>query len=385
MKICMIDPALFTWPYDSALIGGLLANGHEVHFFSKAMPAGALKDTSAQCHQIFYPGLEKPVFGKLPRPAFLAVKGLLHFISYFRLIRELHRLKPDVIHFQWAPLPVVDLLFLPFLRRIAPLVLTVHDSSPFNNNPSARLQRIGAFRIMRVFDRLIVHTEKARDAIISHGVDPARIMRIAHGVLGSGPAIEATTAGTSTDRPMNILLFGKLKPYKGADLLIEALARLSDAQRRRCCLQIVGKAEMDTAPLHDLAKRLGVENCIKWDLRFVDDEEMSRIFSDADVMAMPYRQIDASGVLMVALGMGRPILASRIGLFAELLEDGRHGFLVPPEDPAAIAVALARLLDDPQGRQTMGANVRALEKAIPGWQEIGQQTAALYQSAIADH
>jgi glycosyltransferase involved in cell wall biosynthesis len=379
MKIAVIDPALFTWPYDAALLNGLLAGGHEVHFISKSLPPSCKKDSPAILHELFYPGLEHPLCKKLPRPLFLLLKGCLHFISYFRLMALLRRIRPDVIHFQWAPLPIIDLLFLPWLRRLAPLVLTVHDSSPFNNNPSARLQRLGAFRIMRAFDQLIVHTEKARQALQARGLRASRITRIAHGVLGAGPQVASTPA--KTEGVMTVLLFGKLKPYKGADLLIRALAALPEPQRSRCRLQIVGKAEMDVEPLKTLAQELKVDSCIRWDLRFVDDAELAGIFANSDVVAMPYREIDASGVLMVALSIGRPILASRIGLFAELLEDGTHGLLVAPENPDALADAISRLLDNPAQREQMGANVRTLAAAIPSWEEIGQQTVQVYQKA----
>ena len=383
MKIAMTDPAFFTWPYDSALIEGLINNGHEVHFFSMKMPDSAKKDTRAHLHEIFYPGLDKPILAKLPRPAFLLAKGLLHFISYFRLIAQLKRLKPDAIHVQWAPLPVVDLLFLPTLRKIAPLVFTVHDSSPFNNNPSAKLQRLGAFRIMRAFDRLIVHTEKARQDIMARGVPAAHITRIAHGVIGGDPKISAPPPSRDLHKQMEILLFGKLKHYKGADLLIQALAQLSPEERQKCRLRVVGKAEMDTQPLFELAETLGVAAAVTWDLRFVSDAEMADIFAAADVMAMPYRQIDASGVLMVALGMGRPILASRIGLFSELLEHGTHGLLVTPENVDELAQAIRELLNNPDQRLKMAENVKALGAAIPSWDEIGQQTTQLYQTARA--
>jgi glycosyltransferase involved in cell wall biosynthesis len=87
---------------------------------------------------------------------------------------------------------------------------------------------------------------------------------------------------------------------------------------------------------------------------------------------------------MAALSVGRPILASRIGLFAELLEDGKHGFLVPQDDPAALAAALERLVADDATRAAMAANVRALAAAIPSWGAIATQTATLYQSAQSD-
>ena len=378
MKIALIDPSLFTWPYDSALMEGLRANGHEVALITKHLSTGEQGKGEKGVIELFYRGFAHPLMKKLPRPAFLALKGLSHFISHFKLNLALRRYKPDVIHLQWAPLPIIDRLFIPALRRIAPVVLTVHDSSPFNNNPSAKLQRIGAFDIMNEVNALIVHTAQACAALAKHGIAATHINQVPHGVLGSGPAIAQTTAARRENEPVNVLLFGKLKPYKGADILIRAVAALPADKRASCRVRIVGKAEMDTAPLFALSEELGVSENIVWDLRFVDDSEMADIFAQADIMAMPYRDIDASGVMMVALGVGRPIVASAIGLFKELLEDGKHGYLVPQQDPQALAAALQKLIENTDLRLNMGQNVRQLGNDIPDWAEIGRMTTDVY-------
>lgn len=380
MKIALIDPSLFTWPYDSALAAGLVGNGHEVTLYTKRLAAGEQGKGSPLVREIFYPGFQCAFMRRLPRSLFLALKGLAHPLSLLRLYFILARQRPDVIHFQWAPLPVIDRLFIPLFRRLAPVVLTVHDSSPFNNNPSGRLQRVGCFTVMQEFDRLIVHTEKAKEKIASHGIEASRIAIIAHGVLGEAqPQTVTRPVAKSADQPVTVLLFGKLKPYKGADILIRALAVLPEAVRANIRLHIVGKSEMDTAPLFELADSLKVSALIKWDLRFVDDAEMAGIFANADIMALPYRDIDASGVLMVALSVGRPIVASRIGLFAEILKDGVHGYLIPQEDPAALAEALTKLATNPDLRQKMSAEVHNLGNATPSWTDIGATTTALYQ------
>jgi glycosyltransferase involved in cell wall biosynthesis len=81
---------------------------------------------------------------------------------------------------------------------------------------------------------------------------------------------------------------------------------------------------------------------------------------------------------MAALGHGRPILASRIGGFAELLRDGTHGWLVPPGDAGELAAAMARLCREPEARRAMGAAVAELGAALPGWDAIARDTAELY-------
>ena len=158
MKIALIDPSLFTWPYDIALARGLMEHGHEVKIYGRAPWTALPADETCYLDEHFYKSLEGRWARRLPAKLFLALKGLSHISSMARLIAVLKRDKPDIIHFQWSPLAIVDKRFLPALRRIAPIILTVHDSAPYNDNPKSRLQRVGATTIMQDFDRLIVET-----------------------------------------------------------------------------------------------------------------------------------------------------------------------------------------------------------------------------------
>lgn len=386
MKVALIDPSLFTWPYDHALAEGLKENGHEVILYTKHLAPNEQGKKDPYISELFYPGFQSKMMKRLPHKIFLGLKGMSHILSMTHLWFVLKNQKPDVIHFQWTPLAVIDQFFIPLFRKIAPTVLTVHDSSPFNNNPSARLQRVGAIKIMGIFDHLIVHTAKARNALSGYGLQEQKITQVPHGILDALPQEDHVTPAPpemTTNGKINLLLFGQVKPYKGTDVLIKALAKIPPAIRAKCMLQVVGKPQMDMTTLFSLASDLGVENSIRWDLRFVDEDEIPGIFSASDVMVMPYREIDASGVLMVALSMGTPIVASKIGLFAELLENDVHGYLTPVDDENSLAEALSKLIEDADLRNRMKDNVLVLRKSIPDWIEIGTRTTGIYKALAA--
>jgi glycosyltransferase involved in cell wall biosynthesis len=384
MRIALIDPSLFTWPYDEALADGLEAAGHEVAVFGKVLGAPMDPVADRRMFQHFYGGLQRQPLAGLPRPLWMTAKGLSHIAAWTRLPGLLRAWGCDVAHFQWTPLPVVDRWFLPALRNLMPIVLTVHDSAPFNDAPGSSIQRLGATSILRLFDRLVVHTDRARQRLLDYGVDGERVERIPHGLLyeGASPQARSPVAVPADDGVIEFLQFGKIKPYKGVDVLIRAVAALPPALRDRMRVRIVGKPYMDMGPLLDLVRSLSVERSVIFDLRFVDDAEIGRLFEACHALVMPYREIDASGVLMTAFTFGRPVVASAIGAFSEMLEDGRHGLLVPPDDPAALATAMATVIADPEGRLRMTAEMARLGAAIPSWTAIAEQTVGLYRRAL---
>ncbi len=379
MKVALIDPSLFTWPYDRALAGALADLGHEPRIFGKALMADDPRMADPLYAPSFYASLASPILARLPRVATRIWKGVSHVGSLRRLLDELTVWRPDVIHFQWLPLPMIDARFLARFRAIAPLMLTVHDTLPFNGTPGSILQNLGARDIWRAFDRLIVHTRQGEERLREQGIEGGRIVRVAHGLLHAEQAPTAPAARPA-GAPVEFLLFGQIKPYKGVDVVIRALARMSEDLRSRCRVRIAGKPYMDMAPLLRLAKELGVEDSLIFDLRFIPDAEVAKMMADADALLFPYREIEASGVLMATIAHGRPLIASRLGAFGELIADGENGLLVAPGDDQALAAALGMMILQPENRLRMSAGMMRLRDSIPTWADIARQTAGLYGS-----
>ncbi len=374
MQVALVDPSLFTLPYDRALMGGLSGAGHEVTLYARRPGPEDGEAGGIALVPHFYRVAESRTVRALPGRVRLAVKGLDHAASMLGLLRRLRAAPPDVIHFQWLPLPLVDRRLLPAFRAVAPLVLTVHDTNPFNGDPSAGLQQRGFFDSLALFDRLIVHTAQGRERLVRAGLDAARIAVLPHGLLLTPPA----RAPDPMQGPLSFLLFGKIKPYKGLDVLIDAFAALPPALRTQARLHVVGKPYMDLAPLLAQAERCGV--ALTLEPRFVPDAELPALFGPGVIAVFPYREIEASGVLSIAMACARPIVASRLGNFAETITEGREGHLVPPGDAPALTSALARLLADRDHAAACSAASRQTIDAVPGWTAIGRQTAAVYDA-----
>jgi glycosyltransferase involved in cell wall biosynthesis len=116
---------------------------------------------------------------------------------------------------------------------------------------------------------------------------------------------------------------------------------------------------------------------VRWVPRFLPDEELAAYFRRADLVVLPYRQIDQSGVLFTARAFGAPLLLSDVGGFSELAQDGAAA-LVAPGDPASLAAELRRLLADAPARAALAARARAAAAGRYSWEQIAREHLALY-------
>lgn len=384
MQVLMLDPSAFTPPYDHHLCRGLATVGCDLALYTTRSDYHEWNgDTRYERIEYFYGHTNALYGGREELPGRTAVKGLEHVADMTRFVREARSLDPDVVHVQWAPVPVVDRWFLRALARVAPLVFTVHDTTPFHGASTSRLQLLAAEGVYEPCDRLIVHTETSRDELADRGVSAADVAVVPHGILEypNATAVDGGDDGSSDDggEDRTILFFGTIKPYKNVDTLLEAFATLPAETRATTDLHVAGNPKMDVEPLRRRAGELGIQSSVRWDLRFVPDTEVSDLFSAADLVVFPYDDIDQSGALLTALQYEVPIVATDVAGFAEVLTDGDHGFLVAPNDAAELSEAIHRVLTDPDLATRMSENVGDLADSIPSWTEIADRTREVYR------
>src|SRR5206468_9258717 len=130
----------------------------------------------------------------------------------------------------------------------------------------------------------------------------------------------------------------------GLDVLLEAWREIDGAE-----LWVVGLPHVDLHPLKARAPQT-----VRFVERFVADAEVPAYFDRADLVVLPYREIDQSGVLFTALAFGKPLLLTAVGGFPEVAATGAAE-LVAPGDAAALHDAIARLLADPAARERLAA------------------------------
>ena len=378
-SVALVDPGDFTPPYCEALARGLAANGCRVRLWGMAGRPPVDAAIAKEGH--FYRVVAGALGRRLPGALLPLVKGLAHGADLARLAGALEAEGTEIVHLQWAPLPLLDRRLVARLAGRLPVVLTVHDTRPYNGTRGGPVVW-GLDGLLRAVDALIVHTQEARERLVAAGHDPARVHAIPHGLLAlAGPDLPPPRPPHPGERPVELLMFGAIKPYKGIDLALRALARLDPARRARLKVTIAGRVFMDLEPFRRLIADAGLERIVELRPGYVPDAEVAGLIARADALLLPYRLIDASGVAMAAVAAARPVVASAIPSFAELFGGGRGGILVPPEDVAALAAALGTIADEPERLAALGRAMADLRDGFPSWAEIGRRTLEVYGQA----
>ena len=377
MKIAMVDPSLFTIQYDCELVHALGdGNDREKPDQRVILYGRPLRPEEELPHPI---ALVSQFYGtseKLPRTFRRMAKGIEHPVDMSIFTMRMALLRPDIVHFQWCPLPLVDRAGIALLRNVAPVVLTVHDPHPYNGHPVGIMSR-GTRELTRLFDAVIVHSEWGKSQLGGDGIDPAKTHVVPHGPLQVKASSREAAAGR--DR-FTIVFFGKIKAYKRLDTLVDALAKLPPVLKERIHLIVVGEPLIDISDIQSTAAAAGIRT--SWELRFIRDDEIDRWLGRADLFVFPYRDIDASGVFMSCLKYGKPVIATRIGMFQEVLQDGIHGYLIDLDQPSeAFTTAIADVMADPALACRMGSEVGRLMNALPSWPGIARLTRNIYSEA----
>lgn len=374
LRVLLVDPSLFTAPYDAALTRGLVEAGVEPSWAVRPTRPGDRQELPAErVDPFFYRWIERAQF--LPAKLRSILKGVSHAWGLVGLVLRVARRRPDVVHFQWVVVPPLDTLAIWVLRFFAPVVLTVHDSVPFNGERMSRMQTWGFELPIKLSDRVIVHTKAGREALLKRGISDEKIAVVPHGPLSipMPPARPRITRGGADER-YTFVVFGEIKPYKGCDVLVEALGLLPSLIRKQTRVVIAGRPRMDLTPLRERIAALGLRSVVQIRAARLSEEEMADLFGEADCFLMPYRQIDASGVYFLVKSLGKWLIASRVGIFAEDLQEGSQGFLVAPGSAEQLAVSMARaVVERPRPEKT---------EAGAAWTAIGQATFALYRELV---
>lgn len=257
------------------------------------------------------------------------------------LVRDIHRLKPDVIHLQKGHLYFNACL--PFLRQY-PLVVTIHDPEPHLGDVAKTPRWILNYG-RRKADRVIAHNEEMKALIVDRLKIPGdRVSVVPHIECG-----DSSVESQVEERGNEVLFFGRIWQYKGLDYLIKAQPEISKAVPN-AKIVIAGQGE-------DFASyRSAMVDESKFEVHneFVTEIKQAQLFRRSSVVVLPYVDGTQSGVIPMAYSFGKPVVATRVGGLPSQIDDGETGYLIPPRDSAALAYRVIELLLDDGLRKQMG-------------------------------
>jgi len=310
VRVLLADPPAFTPWYDHELAAALARAGADVELLTSRFRFGELPAPDGYVRRDrFYP-LSSRLFkrSRLRLP--------LKAVEHLDVMQSLARARTGVLHLQWLAVPQADV----HLRFRAPSVFTAHDLLPRRTASRHDLWQ----RLLKRFDRIVVHSERGREALAELGAD-ARV--IAHPVYPS--------AATRADDGATVLALGVIRPYKG---LADAIAATGALDGPR--LLVAGDPAM---PLDGLREARHVE----WRLGYLPQPELDRALSESTVAVFPYRaELDQSGALLQALGAGVPVVVYDVAGLGEPVRRFGAGRVVPAGDVDALTAALGELLGD---------------------------------------
>lgn len=343
MKIVILGTA---WPYrgglavyNERLAREFAAEGNDVTIYTFTL----------QYPSFLFPG--KTQYSTEPAPSDLKIVRSLNSInplSWGKTGRAIRALQPDILIIKfWLP------FMAPCLGRVARIV-----------------KRGGKTKVVSILDNIIPHEHRPGDRLFgryfTRSVDGFVAMSdsvledlnqfdtVKPRVFCRHPLYDNFGAKASREEALKflgldpkqryMLFFGLIRDYKGLDLLLKAY---SDSRFRKMNVKLIvaGEFYSGSEKYFEMEKELGLEGMIVWKSDFVPDSEVRYCFGAADIIVQPYKSATQSGVTQIAYHFEKPMLVTNVGGLAEIVPDGKVGYVVEP-DSAQIADALVDFFEN---------------------------------------
>ena len=285
--------------------------------------------------------------------------GNFDFGELSRFYRAIVEAQPDVVHFTgphiWNP------ILLAWLKRAhIPTIHTIHDLDPHSGTSYGRLLYVWNDSIKRLADHILVHSQMYRSRLIAQGLPPERVTyapllhlflnydaeKAIQQQLNDQPSI------ASADSAPFALFFARLEPYKGIDVLIEAMHLLDGTSPMRAI--IAGKGDIERMTSNSLPANIEVRN------HLIEDREAADLFCRCSIVVLPYIDATQSALIAAAYFFGKPVIVTRTGALPEYVVDGETGWIIEPRDARALADRL-------QAAASNGARLTQMGQSGRGW------------------
>lgn len=338
-----------------------ITQGHRVHIYTFTL----------QYPNWLFPGSTQFSQDAAPNLPITRLFNAINPVNWWLAGKKLQKLQPDVVVWQyWLPylapcMGTVNRLIAK--NKHTRIVGLVHNLNPHEKRPADALLSGYFIRSCHGFVTLSQSVQQELQAV--SGNKP--VLFIPHPVYDNfGEKVTKEVARRYLGLPDGkkiVLFFGIVRPYKGLDVLLRAMAD-TRLLAEDVHLLVAGEFYHNQDYYTQLIEQLNLQNRVTLTPVFIPNDAVKYYFCAADIVAQPYRTATQSGISQMAYQFERPMLVSKVGGLAEIVPDGKVGYVVKPENPAEIANAL---LDFYQNhRETAFAAETALQKNRFTWQAM---------------
>ena len=356
--------------YDYGLAMGLGANDVEVFFYTSDNTK--VREFSKVKTLIY--------FKKMWKRNFL-IKVCKYLVGHYFAIKDIKKKGIKIIHLHFFVFRSIDFIILWYARlRNLKIIVTIHDIDSFDKKANSFIE----VKCFNYIDGIIVHNQSSLNVLKNKFNINIPLVIIPHG--NYLPFIDdISTYKKDKTEIFTLLFFGQIKKVKGLDILLEAvnIVKKSGSQVE---LIVAGKAwKIDLNEYENLITDLKIGDIVKTDLRYIPDEEVSNFYKQADLVVLPYRTIYQSGVLLLTLSYGKPVLCSDLEPFKEIIIDKENGFLFENENPFDLASKIQEIVQNRINLNKVAASAKIMIRDKYDWIKIGNLTKNFYLDLTTNH
>jgi glycosyltransferase involved in cell wall biosynthesis len=290
----------------------------------------------------------------------------LNPLTWYRTARQMASPRPDIAIIPWwvvfwAPQFIAISRYLRSVCSV-PIVFFCHNVEEHESSP---FKQLATKLVLRGGDAFLCQSEQEAATLRGWFSDRVvkKVFHPTYAPLGGPENGERESHGKSGranpgggDHAPRLLFFGFIRPYKGLDILLRAMPEIHSKTGAK--LRVVGESWKSTERYLELTRRLDIEDMVEFDFRYVANDELGDVFGPTDLVVLPYRSATGCGVLQLAFGFGKPVVATRVGGIGESVEAETNGILVEPDSPDDLAQGVIRALE-PSCLARLGAGVEA--------------------------
>jgi alpha-maltose-1-phosphate synthase len=292
----------------------------------------------------------------LPKGDSLLASAIRPFLLFFPLLKGIATTSYDIVHIQGQS--YLFFLFVPLLKlRKKRIFWTMHDVDFRSTSPGIR-GKLESFQVKllcqneklsRQVNVIIVHGSMLKDKLVSRGLNKNKIHVLPH--FDYSYLLLLNSKSDANNSNEYVLLFGKIKPYKGIDILIKASRIVRKKLGNKFRVMIAGKGNgsyLDSLLRTEDLEYIQIRN------EFIRDFEIPELFKKAKFLVLPYTDASQSGVISLAYTFSKPVIVSNVGSIAEYVEHGITGLTFEAGDSTQLANCIIELVESAERCIEMG-------------------------------